>query len=93
MSMLGTSAGGEQLSTRGRIYSGFQGLQIARHSVTWHWNLWGYCQRLVKCWSAYDHVMEMEVSVWGIRHLVGILLSFQFVFRFLPSCIVSEQTS
>jgi hypothetical protein len=32
------------------------------------------------------------VSVWGIRHLVGILLSFQFVFSVLPSCIVSEQT-
>lgn len=35
MSMLGTSAGGEQLSTGGwRIYSGFQGLQIARHPST-----------------------------------------------------------
>ena len=31
MSMLGTSAGGEQLSTGGRIYSGFQGSQIARN--------------------------------------------------------------
>jgi len=37
--------------------------------------------------------MEMEVSVWGIRHLVGIFLSFQFVFRFRPYALsVSKQS-
>lgn len=73
-----------------RIYSGFQDLQIARHPSTLLAMepvglLSEAGQMLV--WSSYDHVTEMEVSVWGIRHLVGILLSFQFIFRFCPHAL------
>ena len=51
VSMLGTSGGDEQLSTGGRIYSGFQGMQIA----TWKASIQslgnGTCGVTVRGWS------------------------------------------